>query len=341
MTTLGETESELARITAHFRGRSVLVTGAFGFVGGTLVRHLAAAGARIRTLGRKPPSSVPGGASGTAVIGDVLDREVWERALPGVDTIFHLAAQTSTKASERDPELDYKVNAEATWRMLEACRRIGNRTRIVFAGTETQCGIPPVLPLRGDEPDRPISFYDLHKLVAEQYLEFYARRAFVEGTSLRLTTLYGIGAGVREGSPDCGMLNLMIRNALSDRPLTIYGSGGRLRDYIHVDDVARAFLLAACSMDACNGRHFVVGSGERYTVKEAVELVARTAEQTTGRAVSVVHVDEPADEPEITKASFAVDPEPLRRATGWSPRYGLADGIAETVRVLHSTSRVG
>ena len=157
--------------------------------------------------------------------------------------------------------------------MLATCRTLGTRPSIVFAGTETQVGAPPALPLRGDEPDRPVSYYDLHKLLAEQALEFHARRGDVRATTLRLPTVYG--AGTREGSPDCGMLNATIRKALSGQTLSVYGSGERLRDFVHVDDVARAFLLAACAMDRCNGRHFIVASGEPCTVKEAIDLVAQ------------------------------------------------------------------
>jgi nucleoside-diphosphate-sugar epimerase len=179
-----------------------------------------------------------------------------------------------------------------------------------------------------------LSYYDLHKLLAEQALEFSARRGEVKATTLRLPTVYG--AGTREGSPECGMINAMIRRALSGQALSIYGSGERLRDFVHVDDVARAFMLAACAMDQCNARHFIVATGERCTVKEAIHRVADTVKRASGRSASVVHVDEPEDEPLITKAGFLADPDAFRQATGWQPRYLLAEGIAETVRAFRA-----
>jgi nucleoside-diphosphate-sugar epimerase len=338
-TAAGGTQGETELISAHFRERVVLVTGAFGFIGSAVVARLAAAGADIRLLRRSRPSGDEAGHVATTIYGDVTELDTWDHALPGVDTVFHLAAQTSTKLSEHDPGLDYRANVEGTRNMLDVCRRLGSRQSILFAGTETQVGVPPALPLRGDEPDRPASFYDLHKLLAEQELEFHARRGVIRATSLRLPTVYG--SGTREGSPDCGMLNGMIRRALSGEPLSIYGTGERLRDFVHVDDVARAFLLAACAMDRCNARHFIVATGERCTVKDAILEVAEATKRATGRAVAVEHVDEPPDEPLISKAGFAAEPRALQEATGWQPRYRLAEGIAETVRAFRALPNGG
>src|SRR5260221_12137725 len=134
-------DEELERLSAHFRGRVVLVTGALGFIGGHVSEQLAAAGAEVRRLHRGAVRAPSASDIGAAVSGDLLDPGLWERVLPGVDTVFHLAAQTSARASERDPLADYRVNAEATWRLLDACRRSGRRIRFVLAGTETQDGI--------------------------------------------------------------------------------------------------------------------------------------------------------------------------------------------------------
>jgi nucleoside-diphosphate-sugar epimerase len=216
-------------------------------------------------------------------------------------------------------------------RLLEACRKLGKVPRIVFAGSETEVGIPRTLPLTGEESDHPVTHYDLHKLMAEQYLEFSARRGEVRGTTLRLPTVYG--AGSRERSPDNGVVNAMIRAALAGEGLSIYGDGKRLRDFVHVKDVARAFVLAACS-DGCNGRHFLVGSGERRTVADAVRTIASAVENVTGKAVPVSHVAPPLTELPLARADFSVDPSAFFGETGWKAGFGLEAGIADTVTAL-------
>ena len=324
------------RIATSFRGRIVLVTGAFGFIGSQLSARLRAAGASVRMLYHRAEPEDAQSNGNTAVRGDLLDPDLWGRVLDGVETVFHLAAQTSARASERDPLLCHRVNTEATWRLLEACRRAGKPLDILFAGTVTQHGKPERLPLSGREPDAPISFYDLHKQLAEQYLEFYARHGVVRATSLRLPTVYGPGR--REGSADCGVVNAMIRSALAGETLTIYGMGDRLRDFIHVDDVARAFLLAACSLERCNAQHFLLGSGAPLSLKDAIHQIALTVGQELGRAVPVAHVEPPADELEIAKCSFAVDPTPFESAAGFRPAWPFSEGILQTVRYFRDLS---
>jgi nucleoside-diphosphate-sugar epimerase len=327
-------DAHLEQESANFRGKIVLVTGAFGFIGRHVVERLFAAGAVLRLLHRGGAESASEIARvGTPCRGDLLEPDLWERLLPGVDTVFHLAAQTSARASERDPMADYRANVEPMVRLLEACRRLGVSPRIVFAGSETQAGIPRALPLTGAESDHPVTPYDLHKLMAEQCLEFSVRRGEVRGTTLRLPTVYG--AGTRERSPDNGVVNAMIRAALTGKGLSIYGDGKRLRDFVHVKDVARAFALAACS-DGCNGRHFLVGSGEPRTVADAVHAIASAVENVTGRAVPVSHVSPPRDELALARADFSVDPSAFFGETGWKAGFGLEAGIADTVMALNA-----
>jgi nucleoside-diphosphate-sugar epimerase len=140
------------------------------------------------------------------------------------------------------------------------------------------------------------------------------------------------GSGGYESSPDCGVVNAMVRAALAGQTLTIYGQGDRVRDFVHVDDVARAFLVAACSLERCNAQHFALGSGAPMTIADAVTVIASAVENQLGRPVPVTHVDPPADELEIAKYGFAADPEPFARATNFRLKWNFSEGIEETVR---------
>jgi nucleoside-diphosphate-sugar epimerase len=320
-------------LLAHFSGRVVLVTGGHGFIGARVTERLSSLGARVVRLHRRaiPPSNDLAGSS--SVEGDLRDPAFVERVVAGADTVLHLAAQTSAKASERDPDGDFAINVDATRHLLDACRRTGRVVRFVLAGTTTQHGKPAHLPLTGAEPDAPLSPYDRNKLLAEQSVELHSRRGEVLGTTLRLPTVYG--PGPRASSSDVGVVNAMIRTALAGGPLRVYGTGERLRDFVHVDDVARAFLTAAARIEACSGRHYLVGTGAATRVSDLAACVARAVERIRGIPVEVVRTEPPADEPEIARYDVAIDPAPFERATGFRTEIDLEDGVERTVRHFH------
>jgi nucleoside-diphosphate-sugar epimerase len=139
------------------------------------------------------------------------------------------------------------------------------------------------------------------------------------------------GPGPRSRSADRGVLNAMVRRALAGQALTIYGEGDFLRDYVYVEDVARAFLAAAAHIDRLGGGHFLIGSGRGHTFAEAVRTVADRAALRTGRPVAVDHVDPPRPLAPIERRNFVADTARFHGATGWSARVGLVDGIDRTI----------
>lgn len=311
-------------------GRRVLLTGGAGFIGSAVGALVRQAPCHLRVLAHSQRPLVDGGPAAVEVLeGDVRDRELMMRALDGVDIVFHLAAQTSTGVSDDDPEVDRRVNVDPVVTMLEACRRNGWHPTIVLAGAETQVGIPSEVPTDPAAPDCPETVYDLHKLVAEHYLELYVRRGLVHGTCLRLPPVYGPGPNV--SAPERGVLNGMIRRGLRGEPLTVYGDGEWLRDFVHVDDVAAAFVCAGLHPEEVNGRHLMVGTGVGHTVAHAISLVASTIERSTGRKVPVVSVPAPPGLQAIDRRNYVADISGLTSATGWRPRYHLREGIAQTV----------
>ncbi|MBE0691307.1 MAG: NAD-dependent epimerase/dehydratase family protein, partial [Anaerolineae bacterium] len=239
--------------------------------------------------------------------------------------------QTSTYAANADPIADQAINVQPMLHLLETCRRHGGCPTVCFASTVTVAGIPEHLPVDENHPDHPLTIYDLHKQMSEQYLRWYAEQDFVRGVTLRLSNVYG--PGPRSGSTDRGILNQMVRRALAGESLTVYGAGDQVRDYLYVEDVAWAFIAAALNGESLNGRHFVIGSGEGHTIAEAMEMIAKSAEARTGRKVPVIHVDPPATLSPIEKRNFIADSGRFRRITGWRPQWFLAEGIARTMEI--------
>lgn len=311
-------------------GKTVAVTGAAGFIGGRLVDRLTHQPVRIVRVTRTPPPSCEAGAASVIdVIGDVGDRGIWDQ-LVTADVIVHLAAQTSGTAAADGPLWDVQPNVAPMRHLLDACRATGRRPMVLFAGTVTQVGVPIQLPVGDDAPDDPITSYDRHKLWAEADLTGAVERGAARGATLRLANVYGPGAPGRGADRD--VLNRMIRAAIDGRPLTVYGSGEYVRDYVFIDDVVDAFLMAAARPDRVNGGHFVVGSGQGVTIRQAFELVAARVELATGRPVPVTTIEPPAPLSAIERRHFVADPSRFSSATGWRPRWSLSEGIDRTIQ---------
>jgi nucleoside-diphosphate-sugar epimerase len=261
--------------------------------------------------------------------GDVRKLEVWESVLADVDIVFHFAAQTSVYVAEKNPLADMENNVLPMVHLLETCRKMKSKLRVIFAGTVTEVGLPDYLPVDERHPDHPITVYDLHKWMAEKYLKYYARTGKAQGVTLRLANVYG--PGPKNSSADRGILTMMIRKALNGETLTIYDKGDCLRDYVYIDDVVSAFLCGATNIELANGQHFVIGNGEKYTIAEAFNLVAERVALKTGIRAPVVHVDAPASLSPIETRNFVANIRRFNELTGWAPKYSLISGIDRTI----------
>jgi UDP-glucose 4-epimerase len=319
-------------------GALCLVTGGAGYVGHSLTLELLDAGAKVRRLfraeGRKPGF---GHANVEDVIGDITERKGLERAAAGADVIFHLAGQTSIYTAEKDPPRDFNVNVRPVTWLAELCLAKTPSPRLILAGTATAIGLTLTVPVEPDRADEPVTTYDLHKLMAEQYVEFCARMRGLTATTLRLCNVYG--PGPPSGSSDRGILNQMIRRALNGEALTVYGEGNQVRDYGYVKDVARAFTAAAEAPASTSGKHFVIGTGHGHTVREAVSRVAAIVEKRLGKTVEVTTVPTPDGLSSIEHRSFVADPVPFERATGFRPSVTLDEGIERTLEALMSREK--
>lgn len=312
-------------------GRKILITGGAGNLAFNLVRQLQDVDCSIIRLDRPgaifPPLNSK--AQVRDVEGDIRDYATWESALTDVDIVFHFAAQTSSYVAEQDPRADLQINVMPMLSLLEVCRKSGSKPIVLFSGTATEVGLLEQLPVDETQADHPITIYDLHKLMAENYLKYYTEQGIVRGAILRLANVYG--PGPKSSSADRGVLNLMIRNALARKPLTVYGDGNYVRDYVYVEDVARAFVYAAANADRVMGGHFPIGSGEPYTIAQAFQLVAERVALKTGFHAPVVNVDPPPSLLKIETRNFVADTRHFTDCTGWQVHYSFTDGIDRTI----------
>ena len=323
------------QIKKVYSKKRILVTGASGYLSTNLVYALKDVDCTVVRLSRQGTlPSIKGKAKFIDYQGDIVCRKTWERALEEVDIIYHMAGQTSVYMADERPLDDMGVNVKSMLLLLEVCREKKTKPIVVFSGTSTEVGVPKKNPVNETFLDQPVTLYDLHKLMAENYLKLFCLHGCVSGASLRLTNVYGPGPQSSNSNRD--ILNKMICKALAGEPLTIYGNGAFIRDYVYIDDIIDAFLSVPMNASKTNGKHFVVGSGEGNSIAQAILLVAERVREKLGISVAVEYVTPPPNRSPIENRSFIADFKRFKQTTGWEPQYSLKKGIDLTIEKYSS-----
>jgi UDP-glucose 4-epimerase len=318
-----------------FTGKNILVTGGNGYLGSNLINILKSINCKITILDRITGQNLENfnKAKIKECLCDIRDPDIWAGILDGIDLIFYFAGQTSVYKANENPKDDFAINVQPLSNLLEACRKYNCKPGILFSGTVTENGIPEKFPVNEMHPDKPVTVYDLHKLIAEYYLKCYSNRGIVQGAILRLANVYG--PGPLSTNADRGILNMMVRRALNREELTLYGEGNFLRDYIFIDDVINAFLLSAMNMGIMNGNHFIVASGVSHSIREAFEIVRENVQNITNRNVKLISIEPPENLSPIESRNFVADISYLRDLVGWNPTINLNLGIITTIKYYY------
>jgi UDP-glucose 4-epimerase len=253
--------------------RTVLVTGGAGFIGSHLVEALVQRGERVRVL----DNLVSGDRRNLAAVedrieflaGDLADARTVARAVEGVDCVFHQAALASVQLSLERPLESHAACATGTLQLLDAARRAGVR-RVVYAGSASAYGDDPALAKRETDLPRPISPYAAAKLAGEYYCHAFTAAFGLETVCLRYFNVFGPRQDPR--SPYSGVIALFTHALVAGRRPTIYGDGLQSRDFVYVDNVVQANLLAA-DAEKVSGRTFNIGTGRSITLLELLRVL--------------------------------------------------------------------
>jgi CDP-glucose 4,6-dehydratase len=311
-----------------------LVSGAHGFVGSHLARALLERGDSVRVLDRPAPRLADVGGerlSGLDLLGiraevelaeaDLRDAEAVAAAVVGVESVFHLAAQTIVGVAREAPLETFEVNVRGAWNVFEACRAhdVG---RVVFASSDKAYGSSPQLPYREDFPLRASFPYDASKAAADIVARSYAHAYGLPLAVTRFANVYGGG--------DLNFSRLIPETAiaaLDSRAPVIRSDGSPERDFLHVDDAVSAYLAIAAALDrgGAAGEAFNAGGERPHSVREVVEAIARLA----GTGVEPDFQGEGVPAGEIDRQF--VDSTKLRELTGWAPAVGLEVGLRRTL----------
>ncbi|MDX6696676.1 MAG: hypothetical protein QOE65_73 [Solirubrobacteraceae bacterium] len=307
---------------------SVFVTGAYGLLGSWLVKALLRDGAAVTALKRDVDLRSPLVLEGTeahvnVVRGDLVDGQLMERVLAdyGVDTVFHLAAQTIVGIAHRSPVPTFETNIRGTWTLLDACRRIGS-PRVVVAASDKAYGIHEELPYREDFALRPRYPYDVSKAATDMIAQSYFHTYGLPVAVTRFANLYGGG--------DLNASRLIpesVAAALQGRRPVIRSDGTLERDFIYVEDAVDAYLAIDRLIEDGRGagEAFNAGSDRPHSVLEVVSMVCRVAGADVEPDVRGQGV------PDGEIARQWVDSTKLREMSGWAPRHDLESGLARTV----------
>lgn len=296
----------------------VLVTGGAGFVGSHVVEELLRKGLSVSVVdslvtGRR--EHVPAQCRFYQV--DVASPEFLTIAAEiNPDAIIHLAAQISVSASVANPEEDARVNIGGMLNVLRAAMNNSCR-RVVFSSSAAVYGNPVSLPLSEDASLRPLSPYGVSKRAAEDYIQVSTATSGLSAAILRYGNIYGPRQAV---SAECGVITIFVQALLSGKQPTIFGDGTATRDYVYVEDVAKATYLALEHNDSFIAN---ISSGKEVTVLDLWNLLAKLG----GKDIAADFGPErPGD---IARSSL--NPAQAYRYLGWRATTSLEDGLSKTL----------
>jgi UDP-glucose 4-epimerase len=299
----------------------LLVTGGAGYIGSIVTRHLLGRGHEVvilDNLDRGHREAVPDGAK--LVVADLLNREVLDAAVDhGFDAVLHFAALSLVGESATHPERYYRTNVLGTLNLLEAMYAAEVR-RLVFSSTAAVYGQPEEMPIPETAPTKPTNTYGRSKLAVDWLIGDYCRAHGLGAVSLRYFNVAGASDGLGEDHrPETHLIPNILRTLLGANPeVEIFGTdyptpdGTAIRDYIHIDDLAEAHVLALDATRPGEHRIFNLGNGNGFSVREVIAA----AERVTGQDVNAREAERRPGDPPMLVASSAR----IREELGWDPR---------------------
>jgi UDP-glucose 4-epimerase len=297
-----------------------LVTGGAGFIGSHVVRALLDRGDQVRVLdnlstGRRENLT---DLDITLIEGDIRDLNTVRQAISGVSHIYHLAALVSVQASMEDPLDCYAVNLNGSLNVLWAAHQAG-ASRVVLASSAAVYGD---IDKKVDESvkTRPLSPYASSKLAMEQAAQLFATTSNLPTVSLRCFNVYGPRQS--PDSPYAAVIPIFIHEMLGRRPPTIHGDGEQTRDFVFVEDVVGAFILAAETKEAV-GDVFNIGGGASISILD----LAHTLQQIIPNSLDPIYAP-----PRLGDIRFSeADIIRAESALGFRPTIDLKEGLQSTV----------
>ena len=314
----------------HCPAMRYLITGGAGFIGGAIARRLLKDGHEVSILDLPQRiQSAPPAPQNRVIAADISHRDGFTELEGPFDAVVHLAAQTSARVSHEEPERDVDTNARGTMLLAQWCVQHGIR-RVIYSSSMAVYGNPSRLPVQETDTLAPVSFYGVTKLAGEHYLQAHVPLG-LEPTIFRLFNVYGPEQDMANLKQ--GMLSIYLAYIHAGEPVRVTGSLDRFRDFVYIDDVVRAFMLALKTEES-KGQTYNLGTGITYTVRQVLDLLIESYGYKPSE-YPVLKIEDHAGDIFGTRA----DSTKFRRQCGWEPKVQLADGIGRMVAWLREGVR--
>lgn len=302
----------------------VLVTGGAGFIGSTTIDQLLSAGHFVRVLdnfstGKR--ENLPDSSQLEIIEGDILNASLVKKSLNGMTHVLHLAAMVSVMESINNPVRSSRDNALGFTTVVSAAQEAGIE-RMVYASSAAVYGVPQKLPISENDPANPISFYGLDKLYDDRSAALFSNLFGMSLLGMRYFNVYGPRQDPK--SPYAGVISKFIQAINDGEPLTVFGDGYQTRDYIYVEDIARANVAALMHPEVkgvCN-----VATGHTSTLLDLIAIL----EKLLQRPVQVNYLPPREGEARFTEAEI----ERLNKELQVYAQVDLVDGLSALLKSL-------
>lgn len=262
-----------------------VVVGGNGFLGSHVVDALAKSGHEVTAFDRFSAGASFVSPDIRIVAGDFLNQADMRAALAGQQYVFHFLSTTTPASSENDPMLDVRTNIAASIELFEAAGAAGVE-RVVFASTGGAIyGDHPETVLDESVLPQPVSPYAIGKLAIEGYLRYFRRKLGLSSVSLRISNPYGPRQRANKRQ---GVVPIFLHHALTGTPLTVFGDGSMVRDYLYVEDAAT--MIAATATQSSRFDTYNLGSGQGHSISEVIDVIRAV----TGRPLELEYQPVPS-----------------------------------------------